>query len=37
MKLKIPELHNIGKAGVDFIKELLNFRNNDYFKRRFCE
>ena len=37
MKLKIPELQNIGKAGVDLIKELLNFRINDYFKRRFCE
>ena len=37
MKLKIPELHNIGRVGVDLIKELLDFRINNYFKRKFCE
>lgn len=37
MKLKIPELENIGKAGVDLIKELLNYRVNNYFKRKFCD
>jgi len=37
MKLKFSELQNIGKTGVDLIKELLNYRVNDYFKRKYCD
>lgn len=35
MKLKNPELCSIGESGVSLIKELLNFKINDYFRRRF--
>ncbi len=35
MKLKNPALCGLGEAGVSLIKELLNFRINDYFRRRF--